>query len=689
MNISASSSTNRTRLTHPHHMLAWRTAWWLILVVYLAVYCVAFVQWVELRSVPCTADCTWLQVSASDYAPFAALGIPYAVRAYGLVVAEVLMLAVFLSVAGLIYWQRSDDWQALLGSIALITLGLTTTGTTLTLSLFGGWPRLVVVALQTLTIFLNIGAALTLPSGRLTPRWSGVLLPVYLLVILPYILLDGWAYLQDPYGVTFNLISTLAILVAMAVQLYRYHTVYSALERQQAKWVLLGGILTILSFLVGMSVSLFGARVLPPLVSYFIDLLTSRVLILAFPIALLFSILRARLWEVDITLNRTLVYGVVATVLVLLMIVEYVVFNIAYRAMFGVENATIALVLGAVSSTLLYNPLRKRLQALIDRRLFGLEYDLNQIAAAQKKVLIDTKSGPLTGHQIGGYSVGALLGRGGMGEVYQAERAGQTVAIKVLLAHGAQDPQAIKRFEHEARAMQTLQHPNIVKLVSAGAYGGDTQAGQDEQPVEVRYLALEFVQGQDLGQTLKQQGRMPLAQVRAILSQAAAALDYAHTQGIVHRDIKPSNLMLNMQQQVKVMDFGIAKLQSAVTSMTGSGMIGTIDYMAPEQITAAKEVTAAVDIYALGVLAYELLTGQPPFPRGNAGQTVFAHIQQPPPDARELVPDLPQGTAQALQCALAKDPAQRYKTAAAFVAALDGAAVAESIARPATATAPA
>jgi hypothetical protein len=449
---------------------------------------------------------------------------------------------------------------------------------------------------------------------------------------------------------------------------YRYRTYYSALERQQTKWILLGGTLAMASFLVGMTVNLLDSNTLPAIVSYFINLVTSRILMLAFPIAVLFSLLRTRLWDVDITLNRTLVYGVVAVVLALLLIFEYVVSNLILRAVFGAENMVVTLVIGGVISGLLYNPLRKRVQRIVDRKLFGLEYDLNQIAAAQKKATpaAATQSGPLTGQIIGGYQIGALLGRGGMGEVYKATRDGRAVALKVLLAHHAADPDTLKRFEHEARAMQALKHPNIVALVGAGAHVTNDTAQ------EVRYLALEFVDGQDLAALLKQHGPLNIADACALLGDVAAALDHAHAQDIVHRDIKPSNIMVYDEYRAKVMDFGIAKLQSALTSMTGSGMIGTIDYMAPEQIMAAKEVTAAADVYALGIVAYELLTGQPPFPRGNAGATVFAHIQQPPPDARDVLPDLPRETARALQRAMAKAPAERYDSAAAFVAALGG-----------------
>jgi serine/threonine-protein kinase len=167
---------------------------------------------------------------------------------------------------------------------------------------------------------------------------------------------------------------------------------------------------------------------------------------------------------------------------------------------------------------------------------------------------------------------------------------------------------------------------------------------------------------------------MALDELRPLLDDVAAALDYAHEQGFVHRDIKPSNIMVrhpggDTRMDAVLMDFGIAKVRQAQTGLTGSGAIGTIDYMAPEQIMAAHDVGPEADIYALGVVVYEALTGQRPF-QGNVGQVVFAHLQQPAPDPRDLVPALSFDTSDAILKALDKDPANRFRTARDFVMAL-------------------
>ena len=156
----------------------------------------------------------------------------------------------------------------------------------------------------------------------------------------------------------------------------------------------------------------------------------------------------------------------------------------------------------------------------------------------------------------------------------------------------------------------------------------------------------------------------------------ADALDYAHQQGLVHRDIKPSNVMLDSSttpSRVVLTDFGIAKISDAHTKITNTGMLGTFDYIAPEQIQASAEVDGRADIYALGVMTYQMLTGRLPFERPNTGALLLAHLNAPPPDAREKLHSLPRQTAHAIQQAMAKEPKARYATAGEFIATLEGA----------------
>jgi tRNA A-37 threonylcarbamoyl transferase component Bud32 len=287
---------------------------------------------------------------------------------------------------------------------------------------------------------------------------------------------------------------------------------------------------------------------------------------------------------------------------------------------------------------------------------------------------IARSGGTLTGTQLGPYQVMEPLGHGGMSEVYKGRhpRLDRTVAIKVLPARlageaGSAQQNFAQRFEREARAVATLRHPNIVQVFDFGDVGG------------TYYMVMEFIQGEDLSQTLRGRGPMDLAETGRILLDVADAIDYAHSQGLIHRDVKPSNLLLEEPKTAGkgsrpvLTDFGIAKLFGTDTAATKTGVLmGTLDYMAPEQIRSAGQVDFHVDIYALGVMAFQMLTGQLPFPADNPGAVMVAHLQTPPPDIRSINPQLPERTAIALLKAMAKEPLERFDSASELARAITG-----------------
>jgi len=257
-----------------------------------------------------------------------------------------------------------------------------------------------------------------------------------------------------------------------------------------------------------------------------------------------------------------------------------------------------------------------------------------------------------------------LIGRGGMANVFRGENptTGQTVAIKVLPTALSEDEQFRKRFMREAETVSSLNHSNIVHVVNYGEAKG------------TYFIAMEFLTGPDLRNLLKAQQRIEFSESLLLLRDIASALDYAHQRGLVHRDIKPSNVMLDSTTQparAVLTDFGIAKITGANTRITASGVLGTFDYIAPEQIQSSGEVDGRADIYALGVMTYQMLTGHVPFERSNTGALLLAHLTAPPPDARELVTELPRQTARSIQRAMAKKPAERFETAVEFVTALE------------------
>jgi serine/threonine-protein kinase len=193
------------------------------------------------------------------------------------------------------------------------------------------------------------------------------------------------------------------------------------------------------------------------------------------------------------------------------------------------------------------------------------------------------------------------------------------------------------------------------------------------------YMVMEYIEGHPLSDILHERRLLPLEEAIPLVNDIASALGYAHEQGVVHRDVKPSNIMLRQvssagsttpHQQAILTDFGLIKLAGSGSGLTQSGAIGTLAYMAPEQIMSAHQVDNRADIYSLGVMTYQMLTGKLPFASENPAQLVFAHLQQPPPDPRAVCPDLPIHTAKMLMRAMAKDPRERPSTAGAFATAL-------------------
>jgi len=256
---------------------------------------------------------------------------------------------------------------------------------------------------------------------------------------------------------------------------------------------------------------------------------------------------------------------------------------------------------------------------------------------------------------LGRYKILKELGRGAMGLVYLGKdpTIQRFVAIKTMRLDHIDEPDKVQeikaRFFREAESAGRLSHPNIVTIYDAGE--------QDE----LGYIAMEFVEGQSLKEGSRKSNLMPLPEVVQTLACVADALDYAHQQGVVHRDIKPANIMITRDRLVKVMDFGIAKMASSNKTQTDV-VLGTPTYMSPEQI-AGKKVDGRSDVFSLGVVLFELLTGQPPFTADNLSALLFAIAQHPHPDLHTLRQDLPPMFQEVINRALQKELPQRYRRA--------------------------
>jgi hypothetical protein len=253
------------------------------------------------------------------------------------------------------------------------------------------------------------------------------------------------------------------------------------------------------------------------------------------------------------------------------------------------------------------------------------------------------------------YRILRELGRGGMGVVYHAEQTlmERQVAIKVISKALLDQPGALERFEREVQSAAKLSHPNIVIAYDA------------ERAGELHMLVMEFVEGQSLDHVLRRKGPLPVLHACHYVRQAALGLQHAHERGMVHRDIKPQNLMLTPKGQVKILDFGLAKLVSESNSSAGltaaNSYMGTPDYSAPEQATDARTADIRADIYSLGCTLYCLLAGHPPFHEETAVQTILAHLEKEPAPLSQCRPDVPAALGAVVARMLAKDPTRRFQ----------------------------
>ena len=267
--------------------------------------------------------------------------------------------------------------------------------------------------------------------------------------------------------------------------------------------------------------------------------------------------------------------------------------------------------------------------------------------------------------RIGRFEVRGLLGEGAMGRVYRAydPRGRREVAVKILKEPFASEPVAMARLRREAEALRRLSHPAFVAI----------------HEVAHDHIVQDLVEGESLGARLRRAGRLAPAEALPILEAIAGALDHIHARGIVHRDVKPENVMLTSEGEVKITDFGLAHL--AWAPLTGSHeMLGSPAYMAPEQITLG-EVEPRSDLYALGVVAYEMLTGATPFRTATIGRLLEIIVREQAPAATATCPDLPRAVDPVLATALAKDPWDRFPSGRTFVEALRAALTRPSLVR--------
>jgi serine/threonine protein kinase len=314
----------------------------------------------------------------------------------------------------------------------------------------------------------------------------------------------------------------------------------------------------------------------------------------------------------------------------------------------------------------------------------GLPADPRQAAEAMAAdgVLTDFQAeqfllGKWRGFTVGKYKLLERVGVGGMGQVFLCEHLfmKRRVAVKILPPAKAEQPAALGRFYREARAAGQLEHPNIVRTHDI------------DQDGNLHYIVMEYVDGSNLLDMVKKHGPMPAPRAAHYIRQIAYGLQYAFDNGLIHRDIKPGNILIDREGTAKLLDMGLARFYQDQSDMLtvkydDKIVLGTADYVAPEQVANSHSVDVRADIYALGGSLYFLLAGHPPFPTGTVSQKLLWHRTKDPTPIRQVKPDVPEGLAAVVAKMMHKDPSQRYQTPAEAAADLDAWAAAEPI-RPA------
>jgi tRNA A-37 threonylcarbamoyl transferase component Bud32 len=262
------------------------------------------------------------------------------------------------------------------------------------------------------------------------------------------------------------------------------------------------------------------------------------------------------------------------------------------------------------------------------------------------------------------YELEELVGTGGMSSVYRARdrQLDRNVALKILHEHHLEDDEHVERFRREARAVARLSHPNIVTVIDRGESEDGSQ-----------FIVFEFVDGENLKELIEREGPLPVDEALRLAIGVARGLAFAHAEGLVHRDVKPQNVMISEDGRPQVTDFGIARSLDIERGVTQTGtVLGTSNYIAPEQAS-GEHVDACSDIYSLGVVLFELLTGTLPFDGENFVAIAMRHINEPAPDVRAFRPDIPPRVAAAVERALQKDPRRRFRSMDEFATELEAA----------------
>src|SRR5258706_331742 len=592
--------------------------------------------------------------------------------------ALVILLAIGCSVAGIIIFRfKSDEWVALLVAFTLIGLGANAFAPLWLASRVIG-AKTPVVFMMAMILASHPFACYLMPDGKFPQTWmkyAGWFWFVWLMTSVFWKSFPVNLFNWEGNGFTVYLFSLLtALLTGIYALVYRYLHTDNIIKREQLKWVVFS-IAVAVVIAVGSNIFLtFFEKANPSKgLSLMVNMITETISVVAqlgVPTAMVFSILRYRLYDIELVINRSLIYGILVVFLAAVFGGILIGLKSVFRAITGSDNPPpVGIVVGTLAVFSLFNPVLKASRNFVNKKIFGIDFNFSEVKRRNAKLEKAAHLVPYTVANIGEYINLELIARGGMGEIYKANHPtlNRTLAIKVLSSYFKEDPDFNKRFAREAKMMAQLKHPNIIDIYDYGE--------QDGLP----YIVMEYLTGDTLSQFLKTRTRLSLEESLPLLRDLASALDYAHAQGIVHRDIKASNVIIeplttltgNRTHRAVLMDFGIARFVTERTRLTMTGdMLGTAEYISPEQIQGETDLDGRADQYSLSVLAYLMITGKKPFERHNTWAMIKSHLEEPPPDPREIVP-MPKSAAKATMKAMAKKPEERFTSVGEFINALE------------------
>jgi serine/threonine-protein kinase len=592
--------------------------------------------------------------------------------AISMLIPEIVMMLVYTIIGISLFFQKPKDLNILVVSLLLITWGTMIMNVVeafaVDFPIVGTW----ILFSRALSWSLVMTILLIFPNGKLYPKWSKWLLLFW------YLWIWSWYFFPElPHNISIHggladpirFLSYFSLLgIGIAAQIQRFRKVASPSERQQLKWAFLGITLMFLITFIEEAPSAINPYLMehttPESIYYAMISVALFVLgSLALPIGIAASIQLKRLWQIDYVINRSLVYGLMTGFLGIFFIGLFMLLEALYFSLLDTHFSVAVAITSALITITLFRPARFRLQQFIDNRLYKIQIDYHterkQLPSYGFQLLEEL-------HQIGDYEIVEMIARGGMSEIFKGKhiRSGQEAALKILLEPYAQTEDLRSRFTHEAQTLSKMDHDNIVKLLDYGETG------------ELNYLIMEFISYQSLANRINSDAPLSLEYTSHIIGQTAQALDYAHQLGIIHRDIKPSNVLLRPSASTEqfpqpvLTDFGIAMIEIQSGKEFQDGLVGSLDYISPEQIQASEIIDHRADIYSLGVMAFQMLSGQLPFQTGNRAATLIAHIQQPAPNILAFEPNLPDKVAFAILKAMSKKPDDRFGRASDFAQAL-------------------